>query len=267
MLLSKHPIIFIAILSTILLSSCGVVVNNLPVFYTPPASSNHMSYLPKPMMEDSFKVKNYVSASFANNSLPYNVGDMAMGYINYNRSHVVKNFNFAYGGFGYFGGTSRGYENTQRKIIEAYHDQGFYGFGLRTSIGIAEKSGNTEFRILNWESALVYEAGSYASFRKDVRSKNDPLSIASDKTALFTTGGSTEIIWSGRKNTDRQYGFRLFVGSTIDLRNNINYSEDKITGLATDLSFFIKIKNAYAILGSGTNLMNNSGKITLGYSF
>ncbi len=267
MLYSKNSLTIIASFAILLLSSCSGYVSNLPVFYTPAVTSNHMSYMPKPMMEDSLKVKNYVSASFANNSLPYETGDMAMGYLNYNRSHVVKNVNFAYGGFAYFGGTSRGYENSRRKINEEYHDKGFYGLGLRTSIGLAEKSGNTEFRILNWESALSYEAGSYASFRKKLRSTNDPLSIASDKTTLFTTGGSTEIIWSGRKNTDRQYGFRLFIGSTIGLQKNMNYSEEKITGLASDFSFFIKIKNAYGILSNGNNLMNNSGKITLGYSF
>lgn len=252
---------------TVILTSCGVMVSNLPVFYTPATTSNHMSYLPKPMRSDSVKTKNYISASFANNTLPYETGDMAMGFVNYNRSTVLNKINFSYGGFAYFGGNSQGYENSQRKINEDFYSKGFFGVGLRTSLGFAEQSGNTEFRILNWENALVYEGGSYASFRKDIRAKSDPLAIATNKTTLFTTGGSTEIIWHGRKNMDRQYGFRLFLGTTIGLQRDINYTTEKISGMASDFSFFLKIRNAYGVLGTGTNLMNNSGKITLGYSF
>lgn len=249
-----------------LLCSCGTV-SNLPVFYTPASTSNHISYLPKPMIADSVKSKNYISGSFSNNSLPYETGEMLMGFVNYNRSYVLQNLNFSYGGFLYLGGTSHGYENSLRKISDDFYDKGFYGFGLRSSIGFAQQSGNTEFRALNWENALVFEGGSYSSFTKAIRAKSDPLAIASDKTTLFTTGGSTEIIWYGKKNRERQYGFRLFLGATIGLQQNLNYTSEKINGMASDFSFFFKIKNAYGIIGSGTNLMNHSGKLTLGYSF
>jgi len=47
-----------------------------------------------------------------------------------------------------------------------FYDQGFIGLGARTSIGIAERSGNTEFRIISWDNAIVYEGGGYSSFRK-----------------------------------------------------------------------------------------------------
>ncbi|RDC57744.1 hypothetical protein DU508_01945 [Pedobacter chinensis] len=267
MLIIRNNYQLLMLLAIALLTSCSGVVNNLPVFYTPAATSNHVSYLPKPMMSDSVKAKNYISGSFANNTLPYETGDMAMGFVNYNRSQIINNINFSYGGFAYFGGTSSGYENSQRKIREEFYEKGFHGLGLRTSIGFAERSGNTEFRILNWENAFVYEGGSYASFRKGLRDQADPLSVSSNKTTLFTTGGSTEIIWHGRRNTDRQYGFRLFLGSTIGLQRNVNYTTEKISGIASDFSFFLKIRNAYGVLGSGTNLMNNSGKITVGYSF
>ncbi|QPH39843.1 hypothetical protein [Pedobacter endophyticus] len=267
MLIPRNSFAVLILLLAVVLTSCGGISSNLPVFYTPAATSNHMSYLPKPMISDSVKARNYVSASFADNTLPYETGSMSMGFVNYNRSNVIGNFNFSYGGFGYFGGTSEGYENTRRKISDDFYQKGVVGFGLRTSAGVAQVSGNTEFRILNWETALVYEGGSYASFRKDLRAKSDSLSIASNKTTLFTTGGSTELIWHGRKNPDRQYGFRLFLGSTIGLKRNINYSTEKISGLAADFSFFIKIKNAYGIVGTGSNLMNNSGKITIGYAF
>lgn len=263
----KNKLIPVAFSATTFLASCSSLVNSLPVYYTPAATSNHMSYLPKPMMSDSAKVKNYISGSFANNTLPYDTGDMAMGYLNYSRAHVLKHINLAYGGFTYFGGTTGGNENSKRKVNDNYHGKGFFGLGFRTSVGIAQSLGNTEFRILNWENALVYETGSYSKFRKDLRAKLDPLELASNKTTMFTTGGSTEIIWSGSKNKDRQYGFRFFLGTTIGLQKNINYTTEKISGLAADFSFFIKIKNVYGILGSGTNLMNNSGKITLGYAF
>jgi hypothetical protein len=259
-------LILLFLVSTII-SSCGSLNSTLPVFYTPASTSNHVSYLPKPMMADSVKTKNYLSVSFSNNSLPYETGEMVMGFINYNRSHVLENINFSYGGFAYFGGTSRGYDNSERKISEEFYGKGFQGIGLRTSIGYAEQSGNTEFRVLNWENSLVFEGGSYPSFSKKERGKHDPLSVASDKTTLYTTGGSTEVIWYGKKNRDRQYGFRLFLGATLGLQHNINYTSEKINGMASDFSFFLKIRNAYGILSNGNNLMNNSGKITLGYSF
>ncbi len=264
----KKSLSLLAIVAgAILLQSCGSAINNLPVFYTPAAVSNDVSYMPKPMMSDSVKVKNYISGSFSNSVLPYETAEMLTGFVNYNRSHVLKNLNFSYGGFAYFGGTSRGYENSTRKVSEEYYEKGFHGFGLRTSVGFAEQSGNTEFRILNWENSLSFEGGSYAEFRKNVRSKADPLAIAANQTTLFTTGGSTEIIWYGKKNRDRQYGFRLFLGTTVGLQRNINYTSEKINGLASDFSFYLKIRNAYGILSSGANKLSNSGKITLGYAF
>lgn len=267
MLINNLKTILSLCLTTAILSSCGSINSNLPVFYTPAATSNHISYLPKPMMSDSVKVKNYISGSFSNNSLPYETGEMLMGFINYNRSHVFKNINLSYGGFAYFGGTSRGYDSSSRIIDEEFYGKGFHGLGLRTSIGFSEQSGNTEFRILNWENSLVFEGGAYSSLLKKLRSKNDPLTIAPDNTTLYTTGGSTEVIWYGKKNRDRQYGFRLFLGASIGLQKSLNYTDEKISGMASDFSFFFKIRNAYAILSSGTNVMNNSGKITLGYSF
>ncbi len=263
---SLNILLLIGSFSITIFSSCSVV-SKLPVFYTPAATSNHMAYLPKPMMADSVKSKNYISASFANNSLPFETGEMVMGFVNYNRSHVIDNINFSYGAFTYFGGTGNGYENAQRIVLKNFYDQGFIGLGARTSIGIAERSGNTEFRIISWDNAIVYEGGGYSSFRKNVRSTNDSLSISANQTTMFTTGGSTEIIWQGSKNKDRQYGFRLFIGSTIGLKRNINYTDERISGLATDLSFFLKIRKVYGIFSNGTNLRNNSAKITLGYSF
>lgn len=267
MLVKNIKITLSVFIGTTIFYSCGSLSSNLPVFYTPAATSNHISYLPKPMISDSVKTKNYISGSFSNNSLPYETGEMLMGFINYNRSHVFNKINLSYGGFAYFGGTSRGYENSSRVIDEKFYSKGFHGLGLRTSIGFSEQSGNTEFRVLSWENSLVFEGGDYPSLLKELRSKNDPLIIASNKTTLYTTGGSTEVIWYGKKNRDRQYGFRLFMGATIGLQQNLNYTNEKITGMASDFSFFLKIKNAYGILSSGTNLMNNSGKITLGYSF
>ncbi|MFD0941151.1 hypothetical protein [Pedobacter boryungensis] len=199
MFIKRNSFLLILLLLSGFISSCGSLNSTLPVFYTPASTSNHVSYLPKPMMADSVKTKNYLSVSFSNNTLPYETGDMVMGFINYNRSHVINNINFSYGGFAYFGGTSRGYENSTRKISDEFYGKGFQGLGLRTSIGYAEQSGNTEFRVLNWENSVVFEGGGYSSFIKKEREKHDPLSITSDKTTLYSTGGSTEVIWYGKK--------------------------------------------------------------------
>lgn len=253
----------------ILFAGCSITnaPNSLPVFYSSPIASNDISYLPKPLSIDSNKTQNYLSASFASSALPLEIGTFTMGYLNYNRSHTFKNFNIAYGAFGFYGGTDDdGYNNAIRPLDKNFSGKEFYGGGLRSSIGVFETSGNTEFRILNWENTISFEGGSYASLRKTLRYDNEPLSIGSDKTVLFTTGGSTEIIWRGSKNTNRNYGFRLFVGATTGLKQNINYTDNKLSGLATDFSFFLKIKRAYGVFSQGSNLRQYGGKITLGYS-
>jgi hypothetical protein len=252
-----------------IITGCGISApNSLPVYYTPAIIGNDISYLPKPMGSDSVKTQNYFSASFAGSTLPDDVGDLTMGQINYHRSHTFKNINLAYGAFGFFGGTSEsGYVTSSRTLSKDFDGSGFYGAGLRTSLGVFETSGNTEFRILNWENTLSFEGGSYASLREKLRKDSEPLSVGSDKTSLLTTGASTEIIWRGSRNTDRNYGFRLFLGSTFGLKNNINYTENKLNGMATDFSFFIKIRHAYGTFSSGTNLQQYGSKITVGYAF
>lgn len=220
------------------------------------------------MQLDSAKSQNYISASFSSNNIPYSVGGMNMGFVNFNRSNIFDDLNLSYGGFGYLGGnTHTDYENSRRVINQDFYRQTFYGFGFRTSVGIAEQSDNVEFRILNWESGFVYEAGSYASFRDNIRAKNDTLSVSANKNNLFTTGLSTEIIFSGGNKREREFGFRIFLGKTLGLKENVNYTNAKISGLATDFSIFTKVKKVFATIGGGTNLQNSSAKITMGYAF
>ncbi|RYG13545.1 MAG: hypothetical protein EOO07_17580 [Chitinophagaceae bacterium] len=256
-------------LLSLVITSCGTIApNSQPVYYTPGLIANDISYLPKPMESDSLKTQNYFSGSFAGATLPESMGDITMGQLNYHRAHTFKNIKLAYGTFVFFGGTKEtGYVNESRVVSKDFDGRGFYGGGLRTSIGVFETSGNTEFRILNWENTLSSEVGSYSSLRRKLRNDLEPLSVGSDKNTLLTTGASTEIIWRGSRNADRNYGFRLFIGSTLGLMKNMNYTENKLKGMATDFSFFIKIKRAFATFSSGTNLQQYGSKITIGYAF
>jgi hypothetical protein len=241
--------------------------SKLPVFYTPAIVPDQMSYLPKPLQDDSIKVKNYVSVAFISSYLPHDAGSFNMGSISYSRAQALKNLSIAYGASAYFGGTSRDTGNDERKVSDDFYDKGIFGLNLRASVGFTEFSGNTEFRILTWENSLLHESGSYADFRARQRELNDPLIISTNKNTFYTTGASTEIIWRGKKNTDRNYGFRLFLGHTFDLRKDFLYSKENMSSITSDFAFCIKIKNVYGTISFGDNLRTASSKINLGYSF
>lgn len=253
---------YLSIAVLMLLSACS-----LPTYFLPAAPGNDIAYLPKPMGSDSSKVKNYVSASLAHLSLPYTSGGLDMGFLNYSRAHTTKNLNIAYGAFGFLGSTSIDH-SLGKEIPSDFIGKNFSGGGLRTSLGYYDVSGNAEFRILSWENALSWENGSYADFRKAVKSMNNPDTIASTKTTIYTTGLASEIIWHAKRNQNNQFAFRIFYGFTPGLKQSL---KDKLNRIeikesCVDFSFFFKLNKFYGIGGiSGTEGL--SSKFSLGYTF
>lgn len=240
---------------------------NTPSYFLPAAVGNDITYLPKPMHSDSVKVKNYVSASYADLQLPYGTGELNMGFLNFSRAHTTKNLNIAYGAFGFAGKTY--YDDTyNHKTSVDFKGKTFLGGGLRSSISFYDISGSTEFRMLGWENALSFENGSYADFRKAVKAVKNADTIASTLTTIYTTGISSEIIFHARRNLNNQFGFRLFYGFSPGLRNSLqnDLSTFDGKGAAIDFSVYFKTRSIFLIYNGGGN-KGFSGKFTLGYAF
>lgn len=261
MISSRNCLFFLMLLG---LGSCRV----LPTVLTPSLVANDVSYLPKPMEVDSVKSRNYISGSIGGQTLPYNSGDVSFGMLNFSRAHTTKNFNFAYGVFGFAGQTTN--EGSQRTVtsLPEFDRKGLFGWGLRSSIGYYDNAGNAEFRILSWENALSFENGAYANLRKRTNYATDPEIFSSKKTTLYTTGFASEIIWHGRRTPTNQFAFRLFYGFTPGLSNSLRdpAKQVEIRGGAFDFAFYVKLNKLFAILNSGVNKGTGS-KLSLGYSF
>lgn len=258
----RSPIILLFLVA--LYSSCST-----PSYYSPALSGNDIAYLPKPMESDSVTVKNYVSGSIAGLSLPYSSGDVTMGFLNFSRGHTFKNLNIAYGAFGFAGATNYDDDFYERdNPTPDFSGKSAYGGGLRTSIGYYDNAGNAEFRIINWESALSFENGAYADFRKRLLATGNPEIVTSGNTTLFTTGISSEIIWHGRRNLNNHYAFKLFYGGTPGLNKSFKegFERYKTSGGTFNFTFFIKLKNLYGIIDSSA-AKGGTSRLSLGYSF
>lgn len=251
-------------LVTLFLNSCSI-----PSYFVPAAVGNDISYLPKPMESDSVKSKNYVSASIAGLSLPYDSGNLNMGFLNFSRGYTFKNINIGYGAYGFAGTTS--YDNNfygEENEVEGFAGKGIFGGGIRSSIGYYDNAGNAEFRILSWENSLSFENGNYSKFRREMYSLNDTDIISSSKKTLYTTGISSEIIWHPKKNLNNHYAIRLFYGFTPGLNNSFNRNTANRTpnGGAFSSSFYFKLSKFYSVFETGVS-KGASAKLSLGYAF
>ncbi|MDQ7948603.1 MAG: hypothetical protein REI78_01370 [Pedobacter sp.] len=253
----------------LLIGLCLVMAScSTPSYFIPSISGNDITYLPRPMAADSVKHGNYLSASVGGLVMPFN-NSLTLGAINYNHAYTANGLTAAIGAFGWAGKTEH-ISATSTKATTTqleFNGKGFYGGGLRTSLGFYQSSGSTEFRILNWESSISYESGSYSSFRQEMSDLHDPNIFSSTKQTMFTTGGSTEIIWHPKRNPKNNFGFRLFIGFTDGLSESLNaQTQSAVRGPASDFSFYFKLNKLFGIINSGAN-KGSASKLTLGYAF
>jgi len=237
-------------------------------YYIPAAAGSDITYLPKPMESDSLKVKNYISAGVSGVSLPQNTGNIDLGFLNVSRGHTFKNFNVAYGIYGFAGQASYDSEFNNRNATAELNGKSIYGGGLRSSIGFYDNAGSAEFRIISWDNSVSFESGSYATFRQEMYNLNASNIISSTKNSLYTTGISTEIIWHSKRNWDNHFAFKLFYGKSIGLNGSLENlaSGNNPTGGAFSSSFYIKLKKLIGIVDMNFN-KNSGGKLSLGYAF
>ena len=240
-----------------LLSSCTVYkpVTSLngPAFY-----NSDITYQPKPLSADTVHHAAYISAAIVNGQ-GANVNDMlTAGEINLGMGYTIKHFNFAYGVFGAAGSFSNATIPSDQPY---YFNNKFAGVaGGRASINYYITSGHVDIRVIGIEAAYSNEFGDYANYRKEVAGQ--PYFYTSTRTDLLTIGGSTEVIWYGH-DLSRQYGFRVFLGST-----NVNYptnpnNYDAPPSITATLAYFMQIKR-YFMIGEVTGA---GGHFSVGYRF
>lgn len=268
--------ILISVLVILLASSCTRYI-------TPPITGqNNIGYIPRPFYEDSTASKIYISGGYLTTTTGSGHLNVYAWNLNINKGHSLKNFNFGYGIFATAGKavykdsiTNVNFPNG--KTLPNFNKK-FKNIGLRTTIGYHINSNNedTNFRIINWESAISIENGDYADYRAETYKsyiKDSPNSIyVTNQTSFFTTGFSTELLKKDLFGIDDlESSLRLFIGGTFGFRNkyvNIakSSSEINISGGCVVASYFIKYKRIFTSIELGSDV-NFGAKILLGYRF
>lgn len=249
-------------------------------YLLPAALGTNMSYQPKPMVIDSNHSLTHASGGIALSVSPGKSVRYSAGMININRAHTYKSINFAYGLMGYYGSASYdelSYDSIPRnKQLVPSFKMSTGGVGFKTSVGyhFTSQKGNTDFRIINWENSFSKELGNYAKFRKEIyrNAAQYYKNGVSDLINIWTTGLSTEIIWSNKNDPETKHAFRYFVGYTYGLKDSFLESADKsffeldteIIDQAITINYFHQYKKFSMNFELGVN--NKVGtKITMGY--
>jgi hypothetical protein len=236
----------------LLLSSCS------RHYYAPALFNNDISYLPKPASFDTAKSAVYISggAGFGQGA-DVNHDGIGFGSIEASAAHTFKGANLAYGVFGFAGSITNGNSGddndntyyTGKPGNYAYQgSKGVYGAGARLSGNLYSKIDNVDFRFLGFEAVYSKEFGNYARYRKLVSGVDDY--YAYTQTRLLTVGLTSEALWHGAYNKDRQYALRGFLGRTFGHYNRkAGPYDDGVTLQSVYLaaSFYMQIKRFFYI--------------------
>ncbi|WP_448699132.1 hypothetical protein ACFGVR_19450 [Mucilaginibacter sp. AW1-3] len=223
--------------------------------YLPALLHNDISYLPRPMATDTVKTSQYIAGgvTFAEGSASMN-DNIFIGQLNYSGAHTFKYINIAYGAYG-FGGS---YSNNTYSPADGYYfsDKSFFGFGGRASANFFAPVGRADIRILGIELSYSKEFGDYLAYRRSV--KNQPGFTIDDRSALFTGGLTTEVIWHGAKNYSNQFGFRVFIGKNFGgpTSSSNDYYDYHVypSSYTSSISYFLKIHRYLIVLEGGNGI-------------
>ncbi len=226
--------------------------------YVPPLLNNDISYQFKPMSSDSAKKSSYISGTLILGYAAAGIDDrLTIGQLNYSRALTFKNFNIAYGAYG-FGGA---YDNNTYITSNSYYfsSKSFLGLGARFSANYFTTSGNTDERFIGVEISYSKEFGDFLGYRRTI--KNQPDFKSDDQSNLFTMGLTNEIITHNSNHSSLQYGARIFYGHTFNPTDLNNYN---LFGVINSIyiSYFAKFGNFCGVIDIGP-----SSQFTLGYKF
>jgi len=254
----------LVILAVLLLSSCADLS---PTYYYHPALlNNDVAYLPKPLSTDSSKTAKYISVGVVSGIEPDVFDHYTYGTLNLSMAHTFKHLNIAYGAYG-FSGT---YGTTQfgDTIRNGFNSKNFYGYGGRVSINAFKHYGIADIRFIGLEAHYSHESGSYANFRNTFYGAQ---SYYIDKsTDLLTVGATTEVSWHGADDTNIQYGFRGFAGTTLgnhnlyNSRSDYSYWSSSSEHINFSASFYFQHHQLFAIVENGGS---EHTSLRIGYRF
>jgi hypothetical protein len=230
--------------NSLLLAACSINA------YIPAQLNKDISYQPKPMSSDSVKTANYLSGSVFNGAGADVTGNdqLIIGQLDYSRAHKFKNFDVAYGGYGFMGSI----KNNSITVGDPYYfeHKSLYGFGARLSADYITTDDRTDFRS-GLSTSFSKELGDFSAFRTMVKDKQD--FVSNDQSLLFSAGISNEFVMHNRKYPSFQYGGRVFFGHSFSRPTFLN--DIWISGFGQVGCFF-----GVAEIGAGT-------KLSFGYRF
>ncbi|WP_343521690.1 hypothetical protein [Pedobacter sp.] len=247
-------------------------------YLTPAILGSNMGYMPKAMGADSIKTFTNISASYAGSISPSTGTDFVFEMANVSRSNTFQKWNISYGGYGYTGRASGGDIDSRPENLKNYlpsFQKSISGMGLRLSAGLHNTSanGNTDFRYINIENALSFEGGAYTKFRQEVYGNPIPDYVTvTNRTVLWTTGLSTEVIWRARNEHNIRHAFRLFLGGTPNFASSFRSgvkAYDEIHGknsFGWVFNYFLYVKR-FSLSYELADNVNYAQKISFGYSF
>ena len=256
-----------------------ITFSSCRTYITPAGLGTNIGYMPKPMVGDSVRSKIYVTGTYGGATSPNASVNFTFGMLDIARSHTYEEFNFSYGGYGYFGKAKYDMEKPytlDKNIVQLpSFNKNTAGLGIKTSIGYHEVSSsrNTEFRLMNWENSLAWELGDYTQFRKDLY--DSPINYynlnVSNKTFIWTTGFSTEIIFRSPTTHNFKNAFRFFIGGSKGIVKSFKEGESlnnytAKTSAAFSFTYYLQYKSFSFTYELATN-NNATNKGSLGYSF
>jgi len=181
----------------------------------------------KPIYTDSSKTSTYIGGKFSqsqDSAFNHSGEKNYFGQLFWSQTQTNRNYNFSYGGYGYFG---------SYKVLEIKEFSGkksYYGAGVSSEINLNIPLSIIDIRIVGVKGTLFYENGDFTNFRKIAAKKELMTGISSSKLAynISYIFGSDFKLKKGSAGFDASYGFTQPINEndiilTFGLNTHYNY--------------------------------------------
>ncbi len=183
---TKNILIFFSLLGIFFMTGCSPALPKYGV--ANPGSASR--YMAAPVFRDTIQNATYLSGQFFSNTGHGYYPDewIYFGDLSLHRSHTGKNYNLAYGLYGYLG-------NYKVEEVEGFRgNYSFFGSGLKASINYTEDFQKVAWRVIGLQSSVYYEYGDYARFRQNAE-EADLITNLHPDPFRFYSGLTTEVIF------------------------------------------------------------------------
>lgn len=243
--------------SMVFLSACS------DHYYAPVMYRNSASYMQKPMSADSIKSATYISGGVSTGNGINFTDEFYLGRIDLHHANTFKNFNLAYGVYGFAGS----YQNTSVANTDPnYFDtKSFIGFGAKASANFFVPLNNhADFRFIGVEFSYNNESGAYANYRNTI--KNIPGYHIYDKNSTMNIGLTSEVAWRGTGGAGVKHAIRGYLGTYLGPNqfNFSGYNQDLREKLDPAVSYSLQYKSYIFVFDLQPT---TSGTLRFGYAF